>query len=200
MLSMAYAHSANIWHQDAWMLKEKKSDLSFTKKIKKNKCIFKRSDKSCIKICIRRHAFHQTEWTDVANWVKVCPSGCRFVCSLQIPTQALAHMTWYSKLCSPLNTRRTTAQTEQWMSQRKTNKNKLQKFWPRAPPETPLVTEGSFNFFLQSNNNTGQIKSASQNWLSHRASSTVPHQSIFIDHNKLSIFTEQPLSCTSVCS
>lgn len=110
----------------------------------------KRFDRSCIKICIRRHAFHQTEWTDVANWVKVCPSGCRFRLFLQTRTGSGSHDLNQQTHLSFQKHEKKNHSTDRTMDEWKESKERSS---PRPPPRTrdPQILDShsrSLQFFF----------------------------------------------------
>lgn len=153
----------------------------------------KRFDRSCIKICIRRHAFHQTEWTDVANWVKVCPSGCRFRLFFANAHRLRLSRPELAKSSLLQNTRkRTTAQTGRWMSRRKANRGPQRGLLPElgiptflAPIQIPSICSCFFFFllflFFFYTLIIILVKSkVHHKQLSHWASSTIPHSYIYI--------------------
>lgn len=113
-------------------------------------------------------------------------------------TQAPAHTTWFSKLISPPKTQEKEPQHGQNDEQVEGRQRGLIE---ASGSQIHDCNSGdplnSFPFFY-TDNNTGQMKSASQNnWLSHRASSTIPHSYFFSPMNHNLIFTERPLSCIS---
>lgn len=119
--------------------------------------------------------------------------------------QAPAQTTLISKLISPPKNmrKRTTAQTGRWMSRRKAKRGphrgllrelKIPRF---LTPFRDPFNSFSFFFFLHSDNNTGQIKSASQTTVTLSFINNPSLIYIFlINHKELLIFTERPLSCT----
>lgn len=170
----------------------------------------KRFDRSCIKICIRRHAFHQTEWTDVANWVKVCPSGCRFrlffanAHRLRLTRPELANSSLLRKTREKEPQHRrddgwVEGKQREVLIEASSQNSGSPDSWLRFEIPSIIIIFFFLFFFLHSDNNTGQIKSASQTTvtLSFINSPSLIYI-FFINHKELLIFTERPLSC--ICS
>lgn len=102
--------------------KEKKVTRVSHKNLKKQKQMhIKKFDKSCIKVCIRRHALHRTGWTDGAKRVDGGPSAAGwFVQSGR--TRAAALRTGVSKLIPPPKHKKKNHGTEGTMSGSKGNR------------------------------------------------------------------------------